>query len=674
MQAEPGMGSVPPGGDSFFNLTKLMPTSDKKTDFITSVVLSVSPPFFLRHWKWWRLAILLTLDVVILASTYWVSYLLRFDWAVESLYVGLFRGSLPIVLAVNLSIFFLFGLYRDLWKHANFGTAVSIAKATCLGSLLSWLICYAFTPMPPPRSIAVIHWMLSSIVIAASRFSWRSWNSFKISLTNRAQERCFIYGAGSGGDLLARHILTNEKFPYRVVGFIDDDRNKLGRRIHGFIVLGTGRDLERLCQKHDASTVILAMPSAGGKQIREAVTLCHRAKARPWVMPDLTDSLGREVFQPRAVDTRDLLRRSPKSIDFDHIRELYSGQVVVITGAGGSIGSEICRQVLRCGPKKLVLIDSSEFNLYRIDNEIAESPDAGGVERVSVLGSTTSREHMRSIFEKHRPAIVLHAAANKHVPIVEANVCEGIRNNVLGTLVVLEEALRIGARRFVLISTDKAVRPSSVMGATKRVCELLLQAFHCSNDRDLSLCAVRFGNVLGSSGSVIPRFTEQIQRGGPVTVTHPDMTRYFMLTSEAVGLVLQASALAKGGETFVLNMGEPVRIYEMAEQLIRLAGKEPGRDIEIEVTGMRPGEKLFEELLLDGTEQHTLHDDLFIATSKPIDPEKTRRQVLELIALAQQENEDLARKFLKTLLASEQPLENDPCERLSPSRDAEVAL
>jgi FlaA1/EpsC-like NDP-sugar epimerase len=392
----------------------------------------------------------------------------------------------------------------------------------------------------------------------------------------------------------------------------------------------------------------LAFPSATGKVVREALSRCQAAGVKALIMPDMANALGDEVFQPRPVDIRDLLKRSPKEVDQTEIGAFFSGKTVLVTGAGGSIGSEICRQVLRYGPRHLLVLDASEFSLYQIDEELR--PRKGPRTEIhALLGSITDSRFIETVMRRFCPDYVLHAAAYKHVPLVEINPLQGIYNNLEGTRVLAEMAQRFAVKKFLLISTDKAVRPTNVMGATKRCCELLIQTLHGQADSRTAFCAVRFGNVLGSSGSVVPKFLQQIQSGGPVTVTHPDITRYFMLTSEAVGLVLQSITMSRGGETFVLDMGEPVRVADMAHQLIQLAGKTPEKDIEVIYSGLRPGEKLYEELILEGAEERTLHENIFVMRPRAIENGRVRAALDDLLDVTKQGQESSAIKLVKEL-------------------------
>ena len=590
----------------------------------------------MKYWKWWRLLILTSLDTTVVVLSYWIAFALRLEsfWP-KNHEVIMLRG-LPIYIAACSVMFFIGGFYREVWKYATISSAIMVGQWIFIADCVAYLFISVFLDGTSfPRSVPIIFWFISTMTIVATRFLWRLYASLHLMRpSNSERELCLIYGAGSAGDLLARHAAVNPRFPYQVIGFIDDDLVKRGRMIHGLPIVGSGDKIKSIVESYQVKTVILAMPSASGYTVRHAVERCYEAKIRPLIMPDMATSLRDEVFQLRTVDIKDLLKRSPRCLDETRVKEMIQARTILVTGAGGSIGSEICRQVILHKPRRLVILDSSEYNLYQILTELEDAGLLTKTEVTPVLGSVTDRPLIERTVETHRPWLVLHAAAYKHVPMIECNALEGIINNIAGTRVVAEAALKFGVKKFVLISTDKAVRPTSVMGATKRCCELLIQAMHQAHDGACSFSAVRFGNVLGSSGSVIPRFLKQIQAGGPVTVTHPDVTRYFMLIPEAVGLVLRTAAISKGCEIFVLNMGEPVRIYDMAKQLIRLSGKEPDQDIEISFTGLRPGEKLFEELTIESAEHIELDEDIYIAVPNTINAHDILGSLSELVCKA----------------------------------------
>jgi FlaA1/EpsC-like NDP-sugar epimerase len=598
--------------------------------------------------RWFRLAVQVAVDSLIIVFSVWAAYWLRLDDVWASNFAPTIVRTIPVTLVTTLLVFRFGGVYRQIWSLAHAQSAVLILRCVVVAAMVSWLILIATRVDPAvPRSIFPIFSMLAIMLVGAFRFSYRYLHSRGSRVYHLDAERCLIYGAGVAGDFLARHIAAHPRFPYRPVGFIDDDSNKQRRLVHGLRVLGTSDNLAELCDRLEIKTILLAMHAVPGKVIRDIVDRCNACGVKPLIMPDLASSLGDEIFKPRSVDIRDLLRRAPKLINHEYLQAFFKGKTVFVSGAGGSIGSEICRQVLSLAPERVVMLDSSEYNLYRLEMDMDEEGLRKGAQCEFILGSTTDRGLIDRLFAMYRPHIVLHAAAYKHVPIIERNPLQGVVNNILGTKVLSEIAVKYNVERFLLISTDKAVRPTSVMGATKRACELLVQAMHSVYGARTGFCSVRFGNVLGSSGSVIPRFLEQIQAGGPVTVTHPDVTRYFMLIPEAVALVLQAVSLSKGGEIFVLDMGEPVKIYDMARQLILLAGKEPGKDIEIAVTGLRPGEKLYEELILETSECKQVFGDLYIAVPDPIEPQSLFESVDDIIKTAQAGQDDVSVQLLR---------------------------
>lgn len=609
-------------------------------------------PFHLSYWKWIRLAILVCLDIVVLSLGYWISYVLRLDSINFGRHSDVFIESLPLVLLTVIGSFFWLGVYRQVWRYANYNSALLIGRSLLLGVLVFQAIAYlTFRDQVIPRSVPVIFFFVSLILVTGTKFFWRFWITFVGTHDkSRIKTRCFVYGAGNAGELFARHVVANPGFPFEIVGFIDDDKNKNNRTIHGIKILGAGNRLRELAEKNQVETIIIALHAAPGKIVRNIVKNCHGAGIHPLIMPEISTLLGKDVIQPRDINIADLLKRSPQSIDHDLVRQTFRGKTVMITGAGGSIGSEIVRQVSRSQAKRLILVDSSEHNLYQIDLELKDNDTFDGTtEILCCLGSVVDSRFITSVMENYRPEIILHAAAYKHVPMVESNPLAGIINNVLGMKILCDLALKFDVKSFLLISSDKAVRPTNIMGGTKRCCELLLLASNVIAAGRCKFTAVRFGNVLGSSGSVIPRFLTQIKAGGPVTVTHPDINRYFMLTEEAVGLVLQSVAQARGGEIFVLDMGEPVSIVEMAQQLIRLAGKEPGKDIEIEFTGLRPGEKLFEELILDDTEKTTVHENVFISVQEFVDPVAIASEICTMIDFALAGEVEKAVRKLKQL-------------------------
>lgn len=512
--------------------------------------------------------------------------------------------GLLLILFILVKVFFLMrsGLYRAILRYAGLPLAIEIIKATAYASLLCFFIVHFPSPQNIPTGFFATDYLTSAFFVGLIRFAPRY---FRESWRDADSKRVLIFGAGELGESVARKIirLTSE---YRLVGFLDDSPTKIGQRLHNLPIFGPVDRLGQILAHNRIAELIIAISALQGETVRNITRECRRNGVFCRIVPSFSDMLKKDV-SVKNIDISDLLKREPKDLDRAQIGRFLKDKTVMISGAGGSIGSELSRQCLRFGVRKLILFDHSEINLYQIQEELSGLPIPI---RFSLLSALNERL-LENLFAEERPQIFFHAAAYKHVPIVEENPGEGITNNIQGTMTTAQLAEKYGVEKYVLISTDKAVRPTNLMGASKRVCELYVQTLDQRSKTEF--VAVRFGNVLGSSGSVIPKFIEQINRGGPVTVTHPDVTRYFMLVSEAVQLVLQAASIGNGGEIFILNMGKPVRIAEMAEDLIFLAGREPHKDIAIEFTGLRPGEKLYEELLVDETEKKTQYENITIA-------------------------------------------------------------
>jgi FlaA1/EpsC-like NDP-sugar epimerase len=549
-------------------------------------------------------------DAGLVALAYYLAYVLRFDGDIPSLYSDLFARTIAFVVIGSIFVFALFGLYRHWMRYATQRDYLQIGQA-CVVATLALLAYVAivqprltfdsegFTSIPVPAGVLVLYGLLMLVFIGGSRFFVhllyeRPLRGFR---ARRDARSVIIVGAGDGGRLLLREILRNPELGYRPVGFVDDDPRKQRARIdRGVSVLGTTVELPRVLEDVEPDEVLIAVPSAPGTMRARVVAACRERGVPVRTMPTVFELLQTErrlLRQVRPVGVEDVLGREPVRMDLDRVGGYLTGRVVLVTGAGGSIGSELCRQIARVGPSKLVLLDHAEDNLFAIRRELVE--DRHVLNTVAVLADCKEGERMREVFAEHRPAIVFHAAAYKHVHLMEENPVEAVRNNALATRVMCQVAGESHCLAFVLVSTDKAVAPATVMGASKALAEWAVEAAD-QRFADTAFCAVRFGNVLGSSGSVVPIFRRQIAAGGPVTVTHREMTRYFMTIPEAVQLVIRSGSLVQGGEVFVLEMGEPVKIIELARDMIRLSGLEPERDIAIEVIGPRPGEKLHEEL------------------------------------------------------------------------------
>lgn len=549
--------------------------------------------------------------------------LLRFNFEWPPEYTGKAIATGVLMLCVHGIACRWAGLYRGMWVFASLPDLKRVLKAIAV-SVASVTALVALDRGAPatPRSMLLLYPMLLLLVMGGGRVTWRMWKEHRLygGLIG-AGKPVVVVGAGTGGAMLVRELQRSPD--WRVVALVDDDAGKWGRELYGYPVAGGVDALPQVLGDYKAHHVILAMPSAANKALQRAADLAVRAGAHVFKVPGLDELMSGKVAVSamRRVEIEDLLGREPVRIDSGHVRTMIAGKTVLITGAGGSIGSELCRQVARFKPARVVLFDAGEYALYAIDQWFAvHQPD---VEVVPLAGDVRDAARLDEVFAAYRPQLVFHAAAYKHVPLMEIdNAWQAVRNNVLGTLQVAEHAQRYGAERFVLISTDKAVNPTNVMGATKRLAEMVCEALQCAgraNGATTQMEMVRFGNVLGSTGSVIPKFAEQIARGGPVTVTHPDINRYFMSIPEAAQLVLQAAAMGQGGDVFVLDMGEPVKIVDLARNMIRLSGYDED-DIRIEFTGLRPGEKLYEELLADSeTTRETPHPKLRIARSRPVD-------------------------------------------------------
>jgi len=538
-----------------------------------------------------RVPLVVLTHLLLIPSATYAAFWLRFEFNIPPENYAAFVQTLPWLLAVRGMIFIPFGLYGGLWRYTSVWDLTRIVLAVTTSSCLLYLLVYRDVgPALYPRGVVIIDAMLLVSALGGLRLLRRALPAIIRSSEGR---RVLIIGAGDAGEMIVREMRKGGG--YRPVGFIDDDPSKLGRTIHGVKVLGPRSQLPRVIAATKAVEALVAIPSASPATVRSFVHLLEGHKLPITTLPSLKElvngKVGVKQIRPLAIE--DLLPRGQVALSTDNVRRLVRGKRVLVTGAGGSIGSELCRQIASFGPSDLILYERYENSLYAIENDLSDRAVAARVH--SVIGDVTDVARVQRVFAEHRPQLVFHAAAHKHVPLMEANPCEAIKNNVVGTQVVAATAREFGAERFLLISTDKAANPSSVMGASKRVAELIVQALGADSP-GTRFVTVRFGNVLGSNGSVIPRMLDQIRTGGPVTVTHPEIRRYFMLIPEAVQLVLQAAALAHDREIFVLDMGEQLRVLDVARNLIRLSGYVPEEEIPITIIGLRPGEKLVEEL------------------------------------------------------------------------------
>ena len=590
-------------------------------------------------------AFILLVDIVVTVVAIVAAFALRLEGDQTTIYIGSLYWMVLISVLIKPVVYYLFGLYRRLWAYASVKeltlifSAVTVASAVFSAITLILYISRAGSTriLNFPRAVLPIDWLLSLVGIGGLRFSIRLLAEVRAASKKpmpRKARNVLIIGAGDAGALVVRELQKNKQLGLRPVGYLDDDPTKQKRQIHGISVIGKLADLGRVLDHRRVEEVIIAIPSAGGTVIRLVTDIC-RLKGIPFrTMPGLFELINGKVSvnRLRDVDIDDLLRREPARIQDELIGAALAGKRVLVTGAGGSIGREICRQVARWSPEVLIMLGHGENSIFEAMLELRDDFPVLPVKLV--IADIRDKNRIQSVFTDFRPQVVFHAAAHKHVPLMEINVEEAVTNNLIGTKYVVEAASAVDTERLVLISTDKAVRPSSVMGATKRIAEMVVvDAAHRTGH---AYSVVRFGNVLGSRGSVVPLFKRQIAHGGPVTVTHPEMKRYFMTIPESVHLVLQAAAMGQGGEVFMLNMGQPVRILDLAEDLIRLSGLEPGRDVEIVFTGIRPGEKLTEDLWGDGMDyKKTAHPEIFrVETEEAVLPADLDKLVEELARLA----------------------------------------
>jgi FlaA1/EpsC-like NDP-sugar epimerase len=568
--------------------------------------------------------------------SYYGSFLLRFDFRPEVAYQLQFVRTLPLVVAVELLVFYGFGLLRGWWRYVGMSDALDICKAAFASTAVLYLLIELVLKVDGyPRSILAIDLVLTVLLVGGTRFAVRAYT--ESAQHGAAELNTLIVGAGRAGSTIARELKRNQQLNLKPVGFIDDNPNKHGIRIHGLKVLGSSDCMSEMLPRMDVRCVLIAIPSASGNQVEQIIAKCRQCKVDFKILPPLRQHIsgGRSsVADLRNVRLEDLLGRQPVQTDLASIRNQLEGKVLLITGAGGSIGSELSRQVCDFAPREVILLDRSENCLFKLGMDL--STNRPQQHFVSVIGDIQDVGAMREIFAMHRPDIVFHAAAYKHVPLMEQSCFQAVTNNIFGTYNVALVARQFGCKTFVMISSDKAVNPTNVMGLTKRIAELVILGLQREHTRYV---AVRFGNVLGSNGSVVPIFQQQIATGGPVTVTHPEAQRYFMTIPEAVQLVLQASSMGLASEIFVLEMGQPVRIADLARNLIRLSGLEPDQDIPVIYTGLRPGEKLFEELMLEGEGvKPTSHPKIRVLDGGPVSFEQVRLWLDELSALVEAKN------------------------------------
>ncbi len=584
----------------------------------------------------YRRSLILVSQIGLLAMSYYGSFLLRFDFSPEMGYQLLFVRTLVLVVAVELLVFYVFGLLRGWWRYVGMSDALDICKAAFTNAIVLYLLIELVLKVNGyPRSVLAINLMLTVLLVGGSRYVVRAYREG--AQHGAAEVNTLIVGAGRAGSTIARELKRNSQLTLKPVGFVDDDRSKHEIRIHGLKVLGSCDCMLEIIRRMSVRCVLIAIPSASGSQVEQIIAKCRQCKVDFKILPPLSQHVsGRRssITDLRNVRVEDLLGRQSVQTDLASIRNQLEGKVLLITGAGGSIGSELSRQVCNFAPRDVILIDRSENCLFKLGMEL--STNRPQQHFVPVIADIQDVGTMREIFALHRPDIVFHAAAYKHVPLMEQSCFQAVTNNIFGTYNVALVARQFGCKTFVMISSDKAVNPTNVMGVTKRIAELITLGLQHEHTRYV---AVRFGNVLGSNGSVVPIFQQQIAAGGPVTVTHPEARRYFMTIPEAVQLVLQASSMGVASDIFVLEMGQPVRIVDLARNLIRLSGLEPDQDIRIIYTGLRPGEKLFEELMLEGEGvKPTSHPKIRVLDGGPASIGQVRLWLEELSALVEAKN------------------------------------
>ena len=560
-------------------------------------------------------------DACLLALAYYLAYVLRFDSGIPHRYELLLQDTIVVTVAMKLAIFALFGLYSKLWRFVDQKDFETILKAVVVSSVgvIVFLFVFSIGKHDPPRGVLALDFLLSLVFVAGARFAVRAIveRPSRGIILERAANEVLIVGAGNGGQQVAFELRRNPGLRSAPVGFVDDDPRKQGMRIAGIKVLGTTTSLPRVLDGVQPDEVIIAIPSAPGTLRQQVVTACRERGIPVRTLPTTFELLSGGVNlmrQVREVRVEDVLGRDPVRVEIDRVGAYLRGRTVLVTGAGGSIGAELCRQIARVGPKRLVLVEHSENALFEIRRELEE--ERHFARAAAVLADCKDATRMREVFTEHKPSVVFHAAAYKHVPLMEENPVEAVRNNAVATRIVASAAGEAGAERFVLVSTDKAVSPATVMGASKALAEWAIEAAQ-NRWKGTRFSSVRFGNVLGSSGSVVPIFRRQIAQGGPVTVTDEKMTRYFMTIPEAVQLIIRSGELSTGGEVFVLEMGDPVRIIDLARNMIRLAGLEPDVDIGIELIGRRPGEKIHEELFNPGERPEATPADKIVCAVHP---------------------------------------------------------
>jgi len=617
--------------------------------------------------------LILLADIIIVAFSWYFAYLLRFNFSIPQETFCSFQRILPLIIIIKILSFYLMDLYQGMWRYTSLTDLVNVLKAGSIASIiLILLILFVHVISGFSRSVFIIDWFLTLVLVAGSRVGIRLY--FWLTASNepmqnarrsffpqlirqkRLGKKLLIIGAGDCGEKICREINDNSHLGYQVTGFIDDDPSKADLQIHGNPVLGNVGEIQSLVKQLNVEELLIAMPSASSTKMRDIVSCCDGSGVPFKTVPGMGELINGKVTVNaiRDVKYKDLLGREPVKLDEESIGEYLKGKRVLVTGAGGSIGSELCRQICRFSPESIVMYERAESPLYEIELELKENFQY--IKIIPRLADILDVQQLKRVFDEERPFVVFHAAAYKHVPMLEINPWEAISNNIIGTYNVVEIAREFQVERFVLVSTDKAVRPTNVMGASKRLAEILVRSQNGPGISTTRFMTVRFGNVVGSVGSVVPLFKKQIEKGGPVTVTHPDITRYFMTIPEACQLILQAGSMGDGGELFILDMGTPVKIAEMAQDLIRLSGFEPDVDIEIKYIGLRPGEKLNEELTTDDERNdQTSHEKIMVIRRAGQRAEAVQEKLAHFLELIRKQDGAGIRKILKELLPEYEP-------------------
>ncbi len=597
----------------------------------------------------YRRTLIIVTHIVIIAASYLLAYYLRFEFSIPDQYHGLIGKTLPLVLVIKVVLFYTAGIFLGLWRYVSLSDVLQILKANTIASLaLLVSVIFLFGAQGFPRSIFVLDWIICTILVCGIRIVTRILREHLRPSIPLKQRRVLIIGAGQAGIMVLKEARRDPGLGFNVVGFIDDDPAKRDSTIHGVKVLGNRLDIPAVVEMLSVDEILFAIPSARGQVIRDILTHCRIPNVKLKMIPGFQKILNGDLeLKPREVNPEDLLGRQTVEVDQEGIRSYIRAKKVLVTGAGGSIGSALCRQICAYMPRQIILFDHNENNVYFLDAEFrSRYPE---IDIRVVIGDIKEIGLLKNVFSTYRPHVIFHAAAHKHVPLMECNVAAAVKNNIIGTRNLIYAASHYRAERFVLISTDKAVNPTSIMGASKRIAEMILQAK--SRKSATRFIAVRFGNVLGSDGSVIPLFKRQIEQGMPVTVTHPEAKRYFMTGQEAAELVLQAGAFGKNGEIFILDMGEQIRIADLAKNLIILSGLIPEKDIPIKFIGLRPGEKLEEEMFLDvELGKTTQHDKIHIVQPDDLDLKKLRVRVKQLETWANLMNERMLIKKIRELV------------------------